>query len=143
MNTADPADEVAKNITKLSVERFVRDYKEGDFVPITAWGKDHWSTFGYLECRVVDNKGVLDFRHMRGQRGVKCKYPTRLAFGVELKDHSDWDCLDDIEEAGLIVNHGSGINPLVQLTEKGLLVAAALRAHKATGGSFGNFTFQD
>lgn len=124
---------------KAAVEKTVKALKPGDPVPVSAWGKDHWSTFAYLESRTVDFKGVLDFRHMRGQRGVACKYPTFLALGVELPGHSDWDCLDDIEEAGLVSNLGSGINPLIQMTEKGYLVAAALRAHKAAGGSFSNF----
>jgi hypothetical protein len=132
---------VASQMAKLAVEQMVRDNKYGDTVPMAVWGKDHWSTFGYLETRTVDYKGTVDFRHMRGQRGVKSRYPTILAMRVELPDHSDWDCLDDIEEAGLVVNQGSAINPVIQMTEKGCLVATALRAHKAAGGHFGNFRF--
>lgn len=138
----DSPEVFAKNVRKLAVEKMAEALKPGEPVPMVLWGKDHYSTFAYLETRTVDYKGTVDFRHMRGQRGVVSKYPTRLELGVELAGHSDWDCLDDIEDAGLIVNAGSGINPLVQMTEKGCLVAAALRAHKAAGGHFGNFRFE-
>lgn len=38
-------------------------------VPMERFGKDHWSTFAYLECRAVDNRGMLDHRHMRCHGG--------------------------------------------------------------------------
>lgn len=34
-------------------------------VPVEMWGKDHWSTFGYIETRCVDHDGVPDREHMR------------------------------------------------------------------------------
>ena len=84
-------------------------------LPIDQWGKDHWSTFAYAESRCVDHRGVLANHHMRTHvrrhplfvaRGVKSpgdgsQYPTRYK-GGELADHDDWDCLNDMVEAGLI-----------------------------------------
>lgn len=82
---------------------------------INQWGKDHWSTFAYIESRCVDHKGVLKNANMRtnvgrhplfvargfGTPGDGSKYPTRGKHS-ELSDHDDWDCLNDMVEAGLI-----------------------------------------
>lgn len=132
---------VADAMAKLAIDTMVMSLPLGAPIPMHLWGRDHYSTLAYLECRAIDNKGIIEPLHMRGARGVECDYPTRLACGVDLKPHNDWDCLDDIEAAGLIKNRGSGINPWIFMTEQGSIVAAALRAHKGTGGSFGNFKF--
>ena len=120
-------------------------------VSVEKFGKDHWSTFAYLECRVVDNKGVVALPQMRcdidRHPGLHAsihgttlkKYPTILAGGEELHDHDDWDCVDDLEAAGFVEQTGTGINPAVRLTELGHEVAAALRKHKGEGGSFATF----
>lgn len=157
------------------------------------FGKDHWSTFAYVETRTVDYKGTIEHDHMRcdtdrhpmlalaGRRtGVvgfgpsDRKYPT-LAKGEQIENHDDYDCLDDLRAAGLlevamppvvdgtfrtaygkvITDDGAPIDPrfvtgLVEqrslmrhatwsLTERGKKVAAALREHKAGGGSFATF----
>lgn len=143
------------------------------------WGKDHWTTLGYLETRCVDHGGRLLRDHMRTdtrrhpllvgdtQRRVDFgpeKYPTRLFGGAALPDHDDWDCLEDLEAAGLITidrrtypqGHlavppgargkiGGDIhrkwNPMVALTELGARVSGLLRAHKAAGGNFIEFVW--
>jgi hypothetical protein len=100
-------------------------------VPMARWGKDHWTTFGYVETRWVGHRGMLDHDQMRCDRGRHpvfyaakrrtsafgsdadgAKYPTRLktetpgADGrwgvVELAGHDDYDCLNDAIGAGLI-----------------------------------------
>lgn len=122
-------------------------------VPMKDWGRDHWSTLAYLETRAVDHNGSIERMHMRcdphphpglahiGWRtGHGSKYPTRLREG-ELQDHDDWSCMEDVEHAGLLENIGTGINPVVKLTDYGMIVCNALRNHKASGGSFGNFIF--
>ncbi len=132
-------------------------YPNRSCVPMDLWGRDHYSTLAYLECRVVDNKGTIAKHHMRtdvdrhpglafrlpflDEDGNETKYPTRLACGVEMHQHDDWDIADDLCAAGLIKKLGTGFNPWVKLTERGELVAAALRAHKGTGGNFGEFRF--
>jgi hypothetical protein len=117
------------------------------------WGKDHWSTLLYLECGAVDNQGVVQPCRMRcdidrhpglvipGALGYvpTKKYPTMLKGMALLEDHDDWDCFIDAEAAGLVAWDGTGVNPVVRFTEKGLQAAAALRAHKTKGGQCSNF----
>ena len=132
-------------------------------IPIEDWGKDHWSLLAYIECRCVDYGGIPSRDHMRinekkhpglANRAVmggmewSSKYGTRLnGFwkngttdpSRQLPDHDDWDCLYDLEAAGLIKDNGTGIHPLAEMTPKGREIAALLRAHKAEGGQFAGF----
>lgn len=132
-------------------------------LPMSRFGKDHWSTFAYIETRIVDYKGLPDPQHLRvdctRHPGIKgstlmgtkidgAKFPTRLRLLPdqkgrleEIPDHDDIDCLDDLEEAGLLKNIGSGINMLFVLTSLGTKVASQLRAHKGKGGNFCEFTY--
>ena len=124
-------------------------------VEVERWGKDHWSALAYVECCAVDNKGMLDNRRMRcdidrhpglvyytGRVSGDRKYPTLLAGGDELPDHDDWDCLDDLEAAGFIEQRGTGIHPVIVMTELGNKAVAALRQHKAQGGNFSVFKWR-
>ena len=129
-------------------------------VPVERFGKDHSSLLAYIETRCVDstgNTGTLDPLRMRcnpkrhpvmavsrfGERRWESTYGTRLHTTrtgrvVQLKTHDDWDCLDDLEAAGL-VEVLSLVNGIVRMTPSGLKVAAALRTHKAEGGVFATF----
>lgn len=130
-------------------------------VPLVSFGKDHWSTFAYVETRCVDHKGVLDNNHMRtdqerhpalvGPRipnmdGLGKRYPTRLRWNERLgrcdhlENHDDWDCVDDLEAVGLLEWKGTGINPMFKLTPLGAEIAGQLRRHKAMGKNFCEFT---
>jgi hypothetical protein len=130
-------------------------------ISISRFGKDHWSTFAYIETRIVDYKGVPNPNHLRidtgrhpGIRGdgwgspkSSAEYPTRLRIQEDgqlekVPNHDDIDCLEDLEEAGLLRNIGSGINMLFQLTDLGSQVASQLRAFKGKGGNFCDFTPQ-
>ena len=143
------------------------EYKPGegsDYVPIARWGQDHWSTFAYLETRAVDGKGIIDNRKMRCNTRLHrhfadfdpftkelhdgSRYPTRLKDG-EIERHDDWSCLEDMVAAGLItaqwrVRHAGAAfgnsQARVALTATGQALAAQLRAHKANGGKWPNFT---
>src|ERR1017187_2088113 len=92
---------------------------EGAVVPMEKFGKDHWSTFGYIETRITDYRGMLEHDHMRcneirhplwagagtraafvGGMASGTEYPTRLKgeetepghFSMEnLCDHDDYD----------------------------------------------------
>lgn len=101
---------------------------DGTPVPVALFGKDHWSTFAYVETRIVDHAGMLDHNHMRCDADQHpllmsaknrmitvglSKYPTKLkssttpnaegVFGfAELADHDDYDCLEDMITAGLL-----------------------------------------
>lgn len=129
-----------------------------DPVPMDLWGKDHWSTLAYIECRAVDQKGKLDINQMRcnEQRhpqfahtmarsmGDGSEYATRLrpikgiSVDVELDDHDDWDCVDDFVAEGLITEFPES-DGIIKLTVKGWDVAGQLRQHKGNGGNFGEF----
>lgn len=133
----------------------------------TEFGKDHWSLLAYVETRCVDGvQGLaqLERNRMRcnpkshpllaARAPWKAEYGSRLrgffafpdradaqkaaAAGLLLLDHDDWDCLDDLQAAGLLEIQ-SLANPCVQLTARGIAVSASLRAHKMAGGVFANF----
>jgi len=118
-------------------------------ISVEKFGKDHWSTFAYAETCVVDSKGQLSTSRMRcharrhpglvSVAGDGSKYPTRLNDGTEVWEHDDWDCLDDLEDVGLLEINGTGINPVIKLTELGYSVAAELRRYKSQGGNFRTF----
>lgn len=120
-------------------------------VPIEQFGHDHWSTFGYLETRIVDYGGVVQNEHLRcvharhphrGHAGGDAsKHPTRLRGGATLANHDDWDCLDDFETAGLVASEGTGMYPVYKLTDLGHEIAGKLRAHKARGGQWRDFAW--
>lgn len=120
---------------------------------ISKWGKDHWSMLGYLGCRVVDNCGTINNLQLRidGNRHpglahrplTEQKHPTRLKNNEILNDHDDWDCAEDLEEAGFIKIGGTGLYPIVKLTDKGAKTEALLRTHKAQGGMFYNFVYEE
>jgi hypothetical protein len=107
------------------------DARNENPVQIRRWGKDHWTTFAYVETRWVDHRGMLSHDQMRcdrqrhpmfysakrrpilfGTDADGAKYPTRLktetraADGrwgmVELTGHDDYDCLDDAIREGLV-----------------------------------------
>lgn len=116
-------------------------------IPLSRWGKDHWSTLLYLETVVVDHDGRPKREKMRCDAEVHPvyahiatgKYPTRLNDGVELAAHDDWNCVDDMEAAGLLTLGGTGLNPKVSLTEFGWQTVHRLRRHVADGGKSGEF----
>lgn len=61
-----------------------------------------------------------------------------VAAGLRLPEHDDWDCLDDLDNAGL-VEILSTINGFVRMTPAGVKMAARVRSHKASGGHFATF----
>lgn len=115
---------------------------------IEHFGKDHWSTFAYAETCCVDDRGRLVNERLRingnthpvrdGSRW-QASYGTRIRGGGICPDHDDIDCLDDLEEAGLLEQVGTMINPVIRFTDEGQAVAAKLRAHKMNGGNFATF----
>lgn len=120
-----------------------------EIVSIEHFGCDHWSTFAYVETCVVDKDGIvtkermrcIDHRHpfFAHRGGDASRYPTRLKFDRLRENHDDWDCIDDLEAAGLLENKGTGVNPVFKLTVYGEEVAGRLRVHKGRGGSFSDF----
>ena len=103
------------------------------------WGREHWSLLGYI-ATCFD--GEIDRRKLRCNENRhpmlahchsawKDEWSTRLKStpeGEHIKaiGHDDWDCLDDLEAAGM-VNVFSLVNGFVRLTEYGSRVAFRLR----------------
>jgi hypothetical protein len=111
-------------------------------VPIEHFGRDHDSTLLYIEARNVDNCCTIKIENMRCGRKLHPQFahmgsklgnlsPTRLADGSELENHDDWSCVDDMESAGLLEWRGTGINPLLVLTDAGWERAHRLRRELA------------
>jgi hypothetical protein len=101
-------------------------------IPSGMFGKDHWSTFGYIAHCVVTRGGEPQRNKMRVDPSVHLhhaheanryfpdkRYPTVLRGGVQVDGHDDYDCAEDLEEAGLIVDVGTGLHPCWLLTERG------------------------
>ena len=174
--TDEPVDLMANLLASLGLENPTPTYTPpaADRVPMERWGRDHWSTLAYIETRIVDHRGRIEHDHMRcdvnrhpqmfaaKRRGLllgtlpgQRKYPTMLRGNVELPDHDDYDCLDDMIAAGLVEAHmppppaGTLITGLVEsemmtratftLTGAGQAMAARLREHKGSGGSWASF----
>lgn len=126
-------------------------------IPIKKWGKDHWGLLAYVETRCVDHKGKLDIKHMRCNEKThplhkwqrsgpwhkwQKEWGTKLKNGQMLKNHDDWDCLEDLEREGFL-EIISFINGFVKLTEKGIKCSAEIRNHKVNGGQFNSFQWHN
>lgn len=120
-------------------------------IGVEQFGRDHWSTLGYIETRITDYGGRLLNGHMRCDpsrhpmfahlKWAKnpSTFPTRLKNGVDAPNHDDWDCADDLEEAGILENVGTGVNRVYLLTPRGRPIADGLREHKRKNLSFATF----
>lgn len=121
-------------------------------VPPTEWGKDHWSTLAFLEAMAVDNKGLVKVAYMRtdpdihpkydhdGEARKRKKYPTRLRDRSELTGHDDWSCMEDMIDARMMFALMRDRRVWIFLTPFGTDVAGALRAYKAWGGLYRDFS---
>jgi hypothetical protein len=133
------------------------------------FGKDHWSMLAYAQSCCVNGKegfGTLDNRKMRANEkthpllavnqnslplssGWQPSWGTRLHgffeerdAALQLPDHDDWDCLDDLEAAGYL-EIVSMVNGFVHMTELGNKVCGLLLAFKANGGQFAQFVLDE
>ena len=122
-------------------------------VAIENWSKDHLSLILYVESRCVDNNGVLDMDNLRvnttthpliGGNPYRRREKwtenkgTLLNTGERLSDHDDIDCLDDLDEAG-VIEIISLVNGFVRMTKKGNALAAKIREFKTEGGQYIDF----
>lgn len=105
-------------------------------IAIERFGKDHWSTFMYIETCCVDDRGRCDRRRLRTDGA---RFPTRLKGGETIECHDDLDCADDLEAAGLLESLGTGTNPMFKLTPAGWVMASKLRQYRAEGKNVGDF----
>lgn len=116
-------------------------------IPVEQFSKDHWSLFAYVaSCWAAGNP--LDRTRLRVQprlhpllahrSGWEPEWGTRLKDGTQLPDHDDWDCMYDLEDAGLI-RVESAVNGIVTMTEHGDVIAAQIQRYKHDGGQFKEF----
>ena len=143
------------------------------------FGSDHWSTLAYAETVMVECSGFqigADARMRTKRRNFRvlheeCPRPQRpgrpasmgvvmpryngsiLADGSSVEGHDDWDCIQDLAEAGYFTTGkppsarswrratADDVQPKawLRLSGKGREVTAALRAHKSGGGKFSDF----
>ena len=102
-------------------------------IEMARWGKDHWTTFAYIETRAVECLAVDADRmrthprlHLRcfqmkrhgGSFGDGSRYPTRLKNGESVAPHDDWSCVEDMIAEGLLEtaphhSDGTGKKPKV------------------------------
>ena len=125
-------------------------------ISIEQFGKDHWSLLAYAHCCVADGSALkpakmrtnITTHPLVGENCFKWNqdWGTRLhgffdsrAAELQLSEHDDWDCLEDLEREGLI-NILSLANAQVELTETGWDISKKLVNHKANGGMFANFS---
>ena len=130
---------------------------------IQQFGKDHWSLLAYVEFRVINHQGILNKVHLRIKNPVLANanpYPIpahewKKDWGTRLKgywnkdgttnpklqkgNHDDLDCLDDLEEAGLVKSWGTGLNPAYKLTKFGIKVLGELTLWKQEGKNYSDF----
>lgn len=122
---------------------------ESKAIPMSIWGKDHWSLLAYLETRNVDYGGAIAYDHLRRKGGQfwkpECSTRIRISGGKQEPlpyDHDDFDVIEDFEAAGL-ADRVTGTGSVVKLTEAGIKLAHKLRRHKIAGGSFGTFKLDE
>lgn len=48
-----------------------------------------------------------------------------------MSGHDDWDCVEDFMAEGLVIWEGTGMNPILRLTDKGWALAHKLRRQRA------------
>jgi len=133
------------------------------YIPVEKWGKDHWSTFAYLETVTVDKGNIVGNRQMRTNPRlhrelvgispasglpIDGSYPTRLKGGEQAENHDDWSCIEDMVNAGIVVasfrvKDGRTLignsECRVRLTSEGEVIAHQLRDFKRNGGNFADF----
>lgn len=120
---------------------------------IKTFGKDHWSLLGFIYTQVVEKKNLLDLRRLRinaPKRGYsntvssnwEPSYGTKITDGsIPDPNHDDIDCLNDLENSGLVINKFTDLNPIVELTKFGFTISEKLNRHLAEGGTFSNFKY--
>jgi hypothetical protein len=139
------------------------------YVPEALFGADHFSTLAYAETVMVDSAGFqvgADPRMRAGRQHFRvmqqqCQNPKRAhnsdarncvvmekKNSTVLKDntvvdgHDDYHCLQDMAAAGYFTLEVEDVEPgaVLKLSDRGREVANVLRAHKADGGRFADFT---
>ncbi len=137
-----------------------------DRISLAEFGRDHWSTLAYLENIMVEYgecqvdldprmrtnrkhyRLLAERKHLARHVGTKWRlaqamrpeHGSRISGGRVVTNHDDWDCVEDLIAAGLLMAKSPHNRPTLYLTPLGDRVAAALREHKRRGGTWSAFT---
>jgi hypothetical protein len=148
-----------------------KTFSVSDYIPMSHWGKDHWSTLGYVEVIMVECGGFqvgTDPRMKSSRRNFRvmaqgCPHPKRptlgsaFAYAMELTQstklndgqvvsgHDDWACVQDMAAEGLFQQGPDAVEPgtVLTLSEKGVAIVNALREFKRNQGQYGQFRWPD
>lgn len=162
---------LAKHYSKASAAE-PKVFGEDDYIPLSHWGRDHWTTFAYVETVMADMAGFqvgADARMKSNRRNFRvmqrdCPNPkrasnsghammlvmepqhaTKLNDGQQVSNHDDWACVQDMAAEDLFVQGPDDVEPgvVLQFSEKGNQVANALREFKRNGGKYADFRWPD
>mgnify|MGYP001587956214 CR=1 FL=1 len=104
--------------------------------PISSFGAQHWAMLLTVESAVVNHEPFpANVLRAHPRRRLPFHAPpwdrrvsgTVLLDGTRLPDHDDWDCLDDLEAAGLL----GPAKPVHPLTDEGWRVVGMARRYVA------------
>lgn len=115
-------------------------------IPLRRFGKDHWSLLLYIESRCVDGNGKLESRCLRDRSrpGWVGSYATIAKSGQKISGHDDWNCIIDLEAAGLIrAIESLDSAAAFQITPEGWKLVSRLRQNRAAGKLDANFRLED
>ena len=121
------------------------------------FGQDHFSLLMYVEVRCVDHRGKLDMRHLAVNTDrhpfvirhdlqmmpENDKIEIRLADGKIAKDYDEVDCLEDLEHHGIVLNKGTDLNRIYEMTDFGFRIAHDLRRWKACGRKIAHYKYEE
>lgn len=136
-----------------------------EYLPETVFGKDHWTVLMYAHTHCLQSgfRVVLD-AHMRHNRRnyrvlrssaahlqaatrssqqwarvMEAGHATLTFDGSLVEGHDDWDCCQDLVEAGYLEGE---VEPLeyLKITEKGMKAVSEITLHKQSGGAYRTFT---
>lgn len=131
------------------------------YIPMTLWGRDHWSMLLYFRHGEVNNAGFtvrFDPRMRQNRRNFRIMpertlngvvmdpgYGSRLVDGTYVPNHDDWCCVQDFARSGLLTCNDEGVEPMevLHLSPKGEQIVADLESHKANGGSYSTFRLSE
>lgn len=97
------------------------------------WSKDHWKLLDYVRECCEEAGGKLDPTRLR-EDGDRFPTVTR-GWTTSAPGHSDFDCLNDFYEAGLLKYRPDPLCLWAKLTDIGWSLSLELRGHLAAKGN--------
>ena len=145
----------------------MKNFAADSLIPLEFWGKHHWSTLAYVDSVMTDCAGFevgadarmksnrRNFRVMLELNPLPKRAGRRLVGGCVMRpqhtsvlkeatsqNHDDWCCIQDMAAEGLFrLIREDHVEPgaILCWSDRGQVLANALRAHKQAAGSFADF----